>query len=86
MDGALMVTIRAFFQLPKSWSKKKTIAALAGDIRPTGRPDLDNIAKLSLDALNGIAYRDDAQVVALNVSKAYTDKTPTTMIMIEALT
>ena len=36
---------------------------LEWEIRPTKRPDLDNIAKAVLDALNGLAYQDDSQIV-----------------------
>lgn len=35
----------------------------------TSKPDADNIAKLVLDALNGRAWHDDAQVVNLTVGK-----------------
>jgi len=38
------------------------------------RRDLDNMAKLVLDALNGEAFADDVQVIELNVRKFYTDK------------
>lgn len=35
----------------------------------THKPDADNIAKLVMDALNGVAYADDAQVTKLTVKK-----------------
>ena len=38
---------------------------------PTKKPDTDNIAKIILDSLNGIAYHDDAQIVRLTVQKSY---------------
>lgn len=38
---------------------------------PLKKPDVDNVAKIILDALNGIAYRDDKQVVTLIVKKSY---------------
>ena len=41
--------------------------------RPTKKPDVDNIAKAILDSLNGIAYRDDSQIVELNMKKLYAD-------------
>lgn len=65
------VSITAYFAIPKSFSKKKREEALAGTIRPTRKPDSDNIAKSILDALNGIAYSDDSQVVLLKVEKVY---------------
>ena len=64
------LTILAQFEIPKSWTQKKKHQALLGEITP-GRPDIDNIAKAVLDALNGIAYQDDAQVMQLNVKKVY---------------
>jgi Holliday junction resolvase RusA-like endonuclease len=33
------------------------------------RPDLDNLVKAVLDALNGLAWRDDAQIHTLHISK-----------------
>jgi len=44
---------------------------LNGCIYPTKKPDADNIAKIVLDALNGVAYTDDTQVVNLSVQKRY---------------
>ena len=39
----------------------------------TSKPDADNYAKLILDALNGVLWRDDAQVVRLFAEKVYCD-------------
>ena len=41
--------------------------------RPTKKPDLDNIIKAIADSLNGIAYKDDAQIVELKSKKFYSD-------------
>lgn len=46
------------------------------EIMPTKKPDCDNVAKMICDALNGLAYKDDAQIVNLNVLKAYTSDVP----------
>lgn len=71
-DKQLMaVDIKAYYPIPKSYSKKKTIACLEGKIRPTTKPDLDNITKAILDALNGVAWYDDSQVVSLTINKYY---------------
>lgn len=70
-DAEVLAVINAFFSIPKSVSKKTRADMLAGRVRPTKRPDCDNIAKVILDGLNGIAYRDDAQVVSAAVSKHY---------------
>ena len=58
--------------IPKSWSNTKTIKAERGEIAPVSRNgDIDNIAKSILDALNTLAYEDDAQVTTLIISKRY---------------
>lgn len=64
----------AHFPIPKSFSQKKRDAVLDSEILPTKKPDADNILKLVADALNGVAYEDDAQVVRMEVSKEYTDE------------
>lgn len=66
---AMSILIRK--QPPKSASGVKTRAMLAGELRPGVKPDLSNLAKGIEDALNGIAYRDDAQIVDLRVAKIY---------------
>lgn len=68
-ENPVRVYIQAHFGMPKSWSKKKKIESILR--RPTKKPDVDNIAKVICDALNGIAYKDDSQIVELNVAKYY---------------
>lgn len=70
-SGAVSVTICAYFQIPKSTSRKRVLEMLEDEIKPTKKPDADNIAKAVCDALNGIAYKDDSCVVQLNVEKFY---------------
>lgn len=70
------VTITACFGIPKSASKKVRASMIDGRISPTKKPDVDNVIKIVLDALNGFAWHDDAQVVDLSVSKIYTDREP----------
>lgn len=69
----IAVKILAYFQIPKSVSKKKREEMLDDFVRPTKKPDADNIAKIICDGLNGIAYGNDAQVVDLEVTKYWTD-------------
>jgi Holliday junction resolvase RusA-like endonuclease len=73
LEGYIEATIRAYFSIPKSTSNKKRQLMLEGEIFPTKRPDLDNIAKIVLDALNKLAYDDDSQVVRLVIEKYYDD-------------
>jgi Holliday junction resolvase RusA-like endonuclease len=68
-------------EIPKSWPKKKQAQAENNEISP-GKPDLDNIAKTVLDALNGVCYEDDAQVVILSVTKCYS-REPGVMVRVD---
>lgn len=69
LAGPVEVTIVSIFQPAKKLGKALG-AALHG--RPfTVVPDADNCAKTILDALNGIAYADDAQVASLVARKVY---------------
>lgn len=74
LEGRASVSILALFQVPKSTSKKNSEKMLNKQISPTKKPDIDNIAKIVLDALNKLAYKDDTQVVDLNIAKAYADR------------
>ena len=71
MPGPIKVSICATFPIPKSATKAKRFSMEESYILPTVRPDLDNIAKAVLDALNGIAFGDDCQIVQLSASKWY---------------
>ena len=70
VDEAVAVTLEVHMPIATSWPLHKRIAAEKGQIRPTGRPDLDNFAKM-LDALNMIVWNDDSQIVELTVFKRY---------------
>jgi Holliday junction resolvase RusA-like endonuclease len=83
LDGALRVRVEACMSVPASWSKKRRAAALAGHIRPTVRPDLDNLAK-ALDACNGVVFGDDRQIVEAHIAKVYSDR-PRLVIVCEPL-
>lgn len=73
LENPLKVKIIAYYEVPKSASKKKKLQMLHNEIFPTVKPDTDNIAKGILDSLNGIAYLDDKQVVKLEVEKYYSN-------------
>ena len=70
-NDMLIVRIQACFSPPKSVSKKKRELMLRDEIRPTKKPDFDNIGKIICDSLNKIAYRDDSQIVGAIVEKFY---------------
>lgn len=71
MTGTVRLSIEAIFRVPTSWPKKLREAALAGEVEYTGKPDRDNIEKLYMDALNGVAWVDDAQVNRGPVDRRY---------------
>ena len=70
-DEELRATIVAYYPITKSTSKKKRQQMLAGLIRPTKKPDLDNVIKSILDALNKVAYHDDTQIALVQAKKCY---------------
>jgi len=57
--------------IPKSHSKKRKDACLSGQEKPIKKPDIDNLAKSILDGMNGVIWKDDAQIVSLHVTKVY---------------
>jgi len=65
------LSITFHLPIPKSWSKAKQKAAQDGELAPVTRPDIDNYIKSVMDALNGVAYEDDSQVVTLTAAKLY---------------
>lgn len=69
--GALRADLIISLPVPASWSKKRTQAALDGLEHPTKKPDADNVVKAVCDAVNGIVWIDDVQVVALTAIKQY---------------
>lgn len=71
--GEITAEITAYFLVPKSVSKTKRTAMIAGKINPTSKPDADNIIKAVLDALNGYAYKDDSAVVKVTATKKYSE-------------
>lgn len=74
LEGRLSVTIKAHFSIPKNTSKLKTEEMLNNTISPVKKPDIDNIAKIVLDALNKLAFKDDNQITKLNVEKMYSEE------------
>ena len=82
-DKPLRARMDCYYMIPKSDSKKKQREKLEGKIRPTKKPDLDNIAKIILDSLNSIAYKDDSQVVELEINKYYAESARVEILLSE---
>lgn len=73
LDGPLTIRIKAIFPIPKSKPKQEQELMRRGEIKPTCRPDMDNIQKSVLDALNKVAFPDDKAVTWLIGQKIYGD-------------
>lgn len=73
-DVPLEVLILAAFSIPKKIKKGLKSLMAAGVLLPTKRPDCDNIIKIILDGLNGVAYHDDSQICRVSLKKIYSEK------------
>lgn len=69
--GPLYVEFQFAVVPPKRWTEAKRADAFRGLLHPMGRPDWDNYGKLASDALNGLFWNDDAQLVDVRVRKLY---------------
>jgi Holliday junction resolvase len=76
LEGPLLLGVRAYMPIPGSKSKKFKAEAAAGVIRPTTKPDLDNLIKFAKDCLTMMRFwGDDKQVVGYlpQTGKYYSD-------------
>lgn len=81
LEGPVELRLLIAVQVPGSWSKKKQAQALAGEILPITKPDVDNVEKAIADGLNGVAWRDDCQVTDVIKRKRYS-ATPAVLVQI----
>ncbi len=72
-ESQLELFVKAYYKIPKNTSKKKKQTMLSGEIRPTKKPDGDNILKAVADALNGVCYKDDKCLIKMSIEKFYSD-------------
>lgn len=84
IEGPVDLRFAAFMPVPASWSNRKRAAALADRIRPTPKPDFDNLLKLASDAFKEIVWRDDSQVTDQAFWKRYSDQ-PRLVIEVRAM-
>lgn len=73
LTGPVIVRVWLGMPIPKSTTKANKAMMLARKMRPVTKPDVDNLAKSVLDAINGVAYKDDNQIVDLVARKVYAD-------------
>lgn len=71
LETPVSITIAFYYPIPKKWSKQKKDDANDQGIVPVVKPDIDNCVKGVFDALNGIAWKDDNQVVDVRAFKLY---------------
>lgn len=74
IEGRVKVSIIAYFKIPKGTNKKNKELMLSGNISPTKKPDIDNIEKIILDAMNSLAFKDDNQITKLEIEKVYSEE------------
>ncbi|MCL1789971.1 MAG: RusA family crossover junction endodeoxyribonuclease [Peptococcaceae bacterium] len=83
LQGPLRLSVEFYRDIPRSWSRKRQLQANSGLLRPTSKPDLDNYVKAVKDALNGVCWLDDSQVVEYGpTGKFYSDK-PRIVVTVE---
>ena len=81
----LKMSIEAYFPIPKSTTKRDRERIDLGQLWPTKKPDADNIAKVICDALNGVAYGDDTQIIVLEVLKDFTEENPRVEVYLKGI-
>lgn len=75
LDCPVRLSLKIFLPIPKSFSKKKRENAIAGNLRPTKKPDVSNVLKGVEDAIKEIIYKDDSQIVEYGiVGKWYSER------------
>ena len=71
IDGPCFIDLTVACAVPASWSNRKRASALAGEVRPTKKPDADNVLKAVCDGINGVVWADDVQAVEVRLRKVY---------------
>jgi len=74
LDGPLQLELICTYPMAASWPAWKRELALSGQLAATVKPDADNVAKAVKDALNGVVWGDDTQVVRAVITKVYGER------------
>lgn len=85
LEEAVCVEIVFYLPIPPSWPKHKRQDAEYGVMRPTKKPDIDNLYKGLIDALTGIVWKDDSIITDASIKKRYTADTSRTEITIRGI-
>ena len=70
-EAFVSVDVVAYLPIPKDATKAQIAGMAAKTILPSRKPDVDNVLKAVLDALNGVAYKDDSRVYRTSCVKFY---------------
>ena len=81
IKNPIAVRVMFYMPIPKATSNKARERMAAGLEVPAKKPDIDNLLKAVLDALNGKAYHDDNQIVDISAEKRYSSN-PRTEVLI----
>ena len=81
LEGPVELRLLIDVAIPASWSKRKQAQALAAEILPTTKPDVDNVIKAIGDGLNGVVWKDDSQISDVIARKRYAEK-PQVRVMV----
>jgi Holliday junction resolvase RusA-like endonuclease len=84
LETPVSVFLYVRLPVPQSYSKKRREACLSGFEKPCKKPDIDNIAKTYLDAMNRVIFVDDTQVIGLHVTKVYAAEAGVDVMVMEA--
>ena len=83
LDGPVRLKLAFMFDWPASYTKKRK-QVCSGNMKET-KPDIDNLCKMVMDGLNGIAWNDDAQVCEIHATKFFSQQETCTRVTIEPL-
>ena len=74
LEGPIALFVNVYRPIPKGMSKKRSLLAEQGKLRPTKKPDVDNYLKAIKDALKNVIWKDDSQVVRVVIDKYYSER------------
>lgn len=83
-EGAVEMVVNIYVEIPKNVSKKKRAEMLLNERPITKTGDIDNLFKAISDALNGLAYDDDSQIVDGYIHKYYSEQAKAEITIREA--
>jgi len=83
-SGPVQLDLTFYMPIPKGTPKMKTKQMINQVIYPIKRPDIDNLSYIVVNAMKGLIYEDDSQVVDLNLHKRY-GETPKTVVKVVPL-